>query len=324
MPATADRPSLGEVDRHVAARLRRRRLELGLTRHQLAGLLGISPQQAHKYETRASLLPADRLAAVAAALGVGATSSRASAGTGRPGRRRGSGRRSSWRAPSGGCPARGGRRSPPWSARSRRSRPPPARREAGAPAGGRRASHKISGESVPCPPDPARVRPGRRAHPAEDHAMTAAAEPAEPPRPGPGGAVPAPARSTPWSGSARASAASRSASRCRRWRRRWASPTSSCTSTRPAPTGSRPGGCSCSPGRSGSRSATSSAGTGRRRRPTGQRRMLLDLVRNFARIPDRQQREAVARLARTLAGLDGRGAALPRPDGPRPRQGRTR
>ena len=72
MPAsTADRPSLGEVDRHVAARLRRRRLELGLTQHQLAGLLGISAQQAHKYETRASLLPADRLAAVAAALGVG-------------------------------------------------------------------------------------------------------------------------------------------------------------------------------------------------------------------------------------------------------------
>ena len=72
MPATAstaDRPSLGEVDRHVAARLRRRRLELGLTQHQLAGLLGISAQQAHKYETRASLLPADRLAA--AALGVG-------------------------------------------------------------------------------------------------------------------------------------------------------------------------------------------------------------------------------------------------------------
>ena len=94
--ATADRPSLGEVDRHVAARLRRRRLELGLTQHQLAGLLGISAQQAHEYETRASLLPADRLAAVAAALEWGSTtSSRASAGTGRPGRRRGSGRRSS-------------------------------------------------------------------------------------------------------------------------------------------------------------------------------------------------------------------------------------
>ena len=39
--------------------------------------------------------------------------------------------------------------------------------------------------------------------------------------------------------------------------------------------------------------------------PTGQRRMLLDLVRNFARIPDRKQQEAVARLARTLADLGG-------------------
>jgi transcriptional regulator with XRE-family HTH domain len=37
--------------------------------------------------------------------------------------------------------------------------------------------------------------------------------------------------------------------------------------------------------------------------PTGHRRAQLDLVRNFARIPDRQQREAVARLARTLADL---------------------
>ena len=41
--------------------------------------------------------------------------------------------------------------------------------------------------------------------------------------------------------------------------------------------------------------------------PTGHRRALLDLVRNFARIPDRQQREAVARLARTLAGLEADG-----------------
>jgi transcriptional regulator with XRE-family HTH domain len=38
--------------------------------------------------------------------------------------------------------------------------------------------------------------------------------------------------------------------------------------------------------------------------PAGQRRAQLDLVRNFARIPDRHQREAVARLARTLAGLE--------------------
>ncbi len=38
--------------------------------------------------------------------------------------------------------------------------------------------------------------------------------------------------------------------------------------------------------------------------PAGQRRAQLELVRNFARIPDRHQREAVARLARTLAGLE--------------------
>ena len=39
--------------------------------------------------------------------------------------------------------------------------------------------------------------------------------------------------------------------------------------------------------------------------PTEHRRALLELVRNFARIPDRKQREAVARLARTLADPDG-------------------
>jgi transcriptional regulator with XRE-family HTH domain len=39
--------------------------------------------------------------------------------------------------------------------------------------------------------------------------------------------------------------------------------------------------------------------------PTAQRRALLELVRNFARIPDRKQQEAVARMARTLADPDG-------------------
>jgi transcriptional regulator with XRE-family HTH domain len=39
--------------------------------------------------------------------------------------------------------------------------------------------------------------------------------------------------------------------------------------------------------------------------PAGHQRALLELVRNFARIPDRKQQEAVARLARTLADLGG-------------------
>jgi transcriptional regulator with XRE-family HTH domain len=39
--------------------------------------------------------------------------------------------------------------------------------------------------------------------------------------------------------------------------------------------------------------------------PTEHRRALLELVRNFARIRDRKQQEAVARLARTLADPDG-------------------
>ena len=55
------------------------------------------------------------------------------------------------------------------------------------------------------------------------------------------------------------------------------------------------------------------AGAGEPAAPTGQRRALLELVRNFARIPDRQQQEAVARLARTLADL---GEAAAGEDGP--------
>ena len=65
------RPRAGALDALVGKRARERRLALGLTQQQLAEMVGIAYQQLHKYETRASLLPADRLAAVAAALGVG-------------------------------------------------------------------------------------------------------------------------------------------------------------------------------------------------------------------------------------------------------------
>ena len=56
-------------------------------------------------------------------------------------------------------------------------------------------------------------------------------------------------------------------------------------------------------------------GTGEPSAPTAQRRMLLELVRNFARIPDRRQQEAVARPG-PHAGRAGRGRGRPgRPAG---------
>ena len=39
-----------DVDRHVGARIRERRIRLGLTQPQLAELIGVTYQQAHKYE----------------------------------------------------------------------------------------------------------------------------------------------------------------------------------------------------------------------------------------------------------------------------------
>src|SRR6266480_3980330 len=39
-----------DIDRHVGARVRERRIMLGLTQQQLADLIGVTYQQAHKYE----------------------------------------------------------------------------------------------------------------------------------------------------------------------------------------------------------------------------------------------------------------------------------
>ena len=39
-----------DVDRHVGARMRERRVMLGLTQQQMAELIGVTYQQAHKYE----------------------------------------------------------------------------------------------------------------------------------------------------------------------------------------------------------------------------------------------------------------------------------
>jgi|BEDMetMinimDraft_2_1075160.scaffolds.fasta_scaffold01594_5 transcriptional regulator with XRE-family HTH domain len=58
------------IDRHVGARLRGRRVMLGLTQQQLAEAIGVTYQQAHKYERGHNRLSAGRLYVVARALGV--------------------------------------------------------------------------------------------------------------------------------------------------------------------------------------------------------------------------------------------------------------
>src|SRR5690349_7946613 len=59
-----------DIDHHIAARLRQRRTMLGLTQQQVAELVGITYQQAHKYETGANRVSAGRLHQLARALGV--------------------------------------------------------------------------------------------------------------------------------------------------------------------------------------------------------------------------------------------------------------
>jgi transcriptional regulator with XRE-family HTH domain len=59
-----------DVDRHLGARMRERRIMLGLTQQQLADLIGVTYQQAHKYEKGINRMAASRLYKVAQVLGV--------------------------------------------------------------------------------------------------------------------------------------------------------------------------------------------------------------------------------------------------------------
>src|SRR4051794_12471628 len=68
--ARPGRPRAQDADRHIGARVRERRIALGLTQQQLAELLGITYQQAHKYERGLNRIAAGRLAAIARALAV--------------------------------------------------------------------------------------------------------------------------------------------------------------------------------------------------------------------------------------------------------------
>jgi hypothetical protein len=58
------------VDTHVAGRLRRRRLVVGLSRREAAGKLGISCQQLTKYERAVARISAGNLYAIGSLLGV--------------------------------------------------------------------------------------------------------------------------------------------------------------------------------------------------------------------------------------------------------------
>jgi transcriptional regulator with XRE-family HTH domain len=66
----AGRPRAQDVDRYIGTRIRERRIMLGLTQHQLADLIGVTYQQAHKYERGINRVAAGRLYSIAQALGV--------------------------------------------------------------------------------------------------------------------------------------------------------------------------------------------------------------------------------------------------------------
>ncbi|SDG51471.1 Transcriptional regulator, contains XRE-family HTH domain [Limimonas halophila] len=67
MPSPSD---TREIDTHVGGRIRQRRIMLGMTQHQLADRLGITYQQAHKYERGLNRISAGRLYQLARVLDV--------------------------------------------------------------------------------------------------------------------------------------------------------------------------------------------------------------------------------------------------------------
>jgi transcriptional regulator with XRE-family HTH domain len=59
-----------DIDHHVGARIRERRIMLGLTQQQLADMIGVTYQQAHKYERGLNRVSAARLFQIARVLSV--------------------------------------------------------------------------------------------------------------------------------------------------------------------------------------------------------------------------------------------------------------
>jgi len=69
----SDPPSTARAtaaDRHVGSRIRERRVMLGLSQQQLAQMIGVTYQQAHKYERGLNRISAGRLFEIAQVLNV--------------------------------------------------------------------------------------------------------------------------------------------------------------------------------------------------------------------------------------------------------------
>ena len=63
-------PRSQRIESHVGLKIRQRRILLGLTQQQLADLIGVTYQQAHKYERGMNRISAGRLYEIARVLGV--------------------------------------------------------------------------------------------------------------------------------------------------------------------------------------------------------------------------------------------------------------
>lgn len=59
-----------DTDRHVGSRIRERRIMLGLSQQQMADMIGVTYQQAHKYERGINRISAGRLYEIAQVLKV--------------------------------------------------------------------------------------------------------------------------------------------------------------------------------------------------------------------------------------------------------------
>lgn len=59
-----------DIDKHVGTRIRERRIMMGLSQQQMADMIGVTYQQAHKYERGINRISAGRLYEITQVLGV--------------------------------------------------------------------------------------------------------------------------------------------------------------------------------------------------------------------------------------------------------------